>query len=51
MRKYLDAKEREIQVAKPNLVLHDVVRPDDDKADGNGDAEDHGIKLKPPSWA
>ena len=49
MRKYLDAKEREIEVAKPNLVIHDVVKPEDDDAEDNADAEDHGIKLKPPS--
>ena len=47
MRKYLDRKEREIEVAKPQVTMHDVVQPDDDEADGK--AEDFGIALKPPS--
>ena len=30
MRRNLDRKEREIEAAKPGVVLHDVVKPDDD---------------------
>ena len=47
MRKYLDRKECEIAQAKPGMVLHDVVKLDDEEADDEDD-ESYGIQLLPP---